>query len=319
MSQCDFSLVICTYNRLEVLKSCLESVIASGKELRFPLSFEIVVVDNNSSDGTFTFAQTIAQNSEVPFQVLKEPQQGLSFARNAGWKSARGLYIGFTDDDARLPKNYFSELAKILEERKNLLFFGGPIELSFDAPPPAWFPKEYGRLANQATGAKILDIPNVTLSGPNFIVKKTVLEDLKGFRTELGMRGDKLGYGEEVDLQIRAKMKAIPIWFFPEISVVHIMSARKISLRWLLHSTLVRGYDARGYLASSPSPLRVLGRFLISLLKAAFIFFLHSGPLKGRIYYALKVPLWEMGIMISFCSQILGLRKYSSEDRNSFH
>ena len=90
------SVVVCTYNRSDILRSCLESL---GAQSANPERFEVLVVDNNSTDGTFEMAVSFS-GCHGNFRVIREPLQGLSNARNRGWREAQGRYVAYIDDDA---------------------------------------------------------------------------------------------------------------------------------------------------------------------------------------------------------------------------
>lgn len=101
-----FSLVIPAYNEEEQIRACLQSV---ARQRIMP--DEVIVVDNNSSDNTVKIAQ------KFPFvKIIREPRQGLRFARNTGIAAAKGALIGRIDADTRLTPNW---TARALELFKN--------------------------------------------------------------------------------------------------------------------------------------------------------------------------------------------------------
>src|SRR5208337_117373 len=94
----DLSVIICTYNRSGHLGNVLKSL--SNQEFPHELQWEILVIDNNSSDNTFEVAGEFRSTSRVPVRYVKEEKQGLSHARNRGVVESKGKYVAFTDDDA---------------------------------------------------------------------------------------------------------------------------------------------------------------------------------------------------------------------------
>src|SRR3989337_1450654 len=94
MSSIDITVVICTYNRCSDLPFALDSVLAQ----RDPPSFEVIVVDNNSTDATAAVVDT-RRAANAHLRYVFEPGQGLPRARNAGILSARSPIIAFMDDD----------------------------------------------------------------------------------------------------------------------------------------------------------------------------------------------------------------------------
>ena len=102
------SVVVCTYNRLEMLKKCLESL----REQSYK-NFEVIVVNDASSDGTKVFLDSI-QTLDLT-ALHHEDNSGLSPSRNDGIKKARYGLIAFTDDDCIADKDWLLEIKKAFE------------------------------------------------------------------------------------------------------------------------------------------------------------------------------------------------------------
>src|SRR6266576_376499 len=103
------SLVICTYNRAFSLGRTLESL----RQMSVPrdLEWELIVVDNNSTDNTRAVVQKFARTAGLTISYFFEAKQGLCHARNAGVANANGEVIAFTDDDVRVAPQWIRELA----------------------------------------------------------------------------------------------------------------------------------------------------------------------------------------------------------------
>ena len=93
----NITVILCTFNRATSLSKALESVACS--ELPESVEWEVLVVDNNSSDRTREVIEEYCRQFPGRFRYLFEPQQGLSSARNAGIREARGDVLAFLDDD----------------------------------------------------------------------------------------------------------------------------------------------------------------------------------------------------------------------------
>ncbi len=94
------SVIVITHNRLPYLKRCLESLARQSFE-----GFEVVVVDDASADGTSDFLRASGQAF-----VRLDKNAGVSGARNAGIRAARGKILAFTDDDCTLPSDWLARL-----------------------------------------------------------------------------------------------------------------------------------------------------------------------------------------------------------------
>ena len=97
------SVIICTYNRCESLRQILQCLLFQDFD---KFKYEIIVVDNNSTDNTREIVTEMSKSSAVSIKYIFENRQGLCYARNTGIQYARGEIIAFTDDDVLLDK-YF--------------------------------------------------------------------------------------------------------------------------------------------------------------------------------------------------------------------
>src|SRR4051794_32553856 len=131
----EVSVVLSTYNRGPLLEPALRSVLAQQQALTPP--FELIVVDNNSTDGTRDIIQRIAAGDPRVRYVFEAPQ-GLSHARNAGIREARAPFIAFTDDDVRAEPDWIAALLRAFRESPEVDFVGGRVLPIWPSPPPAW-------------------------------------------------------------------------------------------------------------------------------------------------------------------------------------
>jgi glycosyltransferase involved in cell wall biosynthesis len=93
----DFSVIIPTRNRVAILKDLLETLAHQDTQGEF--TFEVLVVDNGSTDGTRRMVEAMAASFPASLRCLREPQVGKPFAANAGIAQARAPILVFTDDD----------------------------------------------------------------------------------------------------------------------------------------------------------------------------------------------------------------------------
>src|SRR6266496_2856006 len=118
------SVVIPTYNRAHSLRHTLEAL----REQRVPpeITWEVIVVDNNSSDDTRAVVESLRPTFPAPLLYVFEPHQGTSRARNAGIDQAKGTAISFTDDDT-LPASDWVTRADRALDRQGADVIGGRI------------------------------------------------------------------------------------------------------------------------------------------------------------------------------------------------
>ena len=229
------SVLICTYNRLPFLQKLTASIL---EQLPVDFPLEVVVIDNNSSDGTADFARGLAAEHPA-FRYLFEGRQGLSHARNAGAKAAAHDFLLYLDDDALLPPHYLATFGRLIAEH-DPDFLGGPLYPLYLDPKPAWFPESLEIRKKTAQSGFDKD---VTLTGANYGVKKRVLESVGGFDPRYGMSGGKVGMLEE-RLVIETYRRITPaeqqkVFYSLETFILNATPARRMTMRFQLERIFV--------------------------------------------------------------------------------
>lgn len=231
------SVIICTYNRADLLTDVLQTVCEQTLERS---QYEVIVVDNNSTDDTPSVSHLYA--ARYPnVRYCFEAQQGLSHARNRGWQEAKGQYVGYIDDDCKVPEGWLAA-AKELIERVAPDIFGGPYFAFYNTLKPAWFKDEYGSYAPYAKGTFIKEKPDA-LHGGNLFLRREVLKKVGGFNPELGMVGGEIAYGEETALlrHIHTTMPETVMYYEPKLYLYHLVRPEKMSWRWLIKDRFIKG------------------------------------------------------------------------------
>ena len=137
------TLILCTYNRCRSLAQALES--AAALRLPKPIEWEVLVVDNNSSDQTRHVVEDFRRRYPGRFRYLFEPQQGLSYARNAGVRQAKGDILAFTDDDVTVEPTWLQNLTACLHDGE-WAGAGGRTVLAHPFSPPKWLTRSRSRI-----------------------------------------------------------------------------------------------------------------------------------------------------------------------------
>jgi glycosyltransferase involved in cell wall biosynthesis len=133
--QFDISVVITTYNRCDLLASALASLLAQEAD---GVRFEIIVVDNNSTDGTREVIESSMKANATVLRYIFEGAQGISQGRNAGIRNARAPIIAFTDDDVRVAPDWVRNIKRAFDEHPEADFIGGKILPKWKVAPPRW-------------------------------------------------------------------------------------------------------------------------------------------------------------------------------------
>lgn len=288
-----FSVVICTYNRATLLARALASLAAQTLD---PARFEVVVVDNGSSDNTAAVTARYA-TGRMAVHYVYEHRRGLAHARNSGWQSARGAYVAFTDDDCILPPGWLATAERIAQTQPEV--FGGPYLAYFDISRPAWFKPAYGSSRPYDTARDLQ--PAEYLPGGNLFVHRCLAGEAYGFDPQLGMAGGALGYGEEVALvqQIRRRRPTARIHYDPALYVYHLVRPEKMALRWKARQSMVIGFYYYPVFLRNRLPPHSRGRAMLLTLLRLLALLIEGGVallLRNRRRYPhFAGYLWERG------------------------
>jgi len=186
------SVVICTYNRDKFIGTvliCLAAQTLSKNE------YEIVIVDNNSTDETAEISKNFIQNyPEVNARYVLETNRGLSFARNRGIAEAQSPVITYLDDDAEPVPGYLNEIVSFFETHPDAMGAGGKVIPKYaEGKEPDWMNKYlYGFVGYTDFGehTKQFDKAMKYPTGCNMTYKKALLEQSGGFNNQLTFRSD---------------------------------------------------------------------------------------------------------------------------------
>jgi glycosyltransferase involved in cell wall biosynthesis len=200
----DVSVVVPTYNRSASLEQALRSLFSQKTG---GVSFEIVVVDNNSSDGTPQTVAALGSESPVALRYCREVRQGNAFARNAGVEQAEAAIIAFLDDDVLADETWVCTIKATLDRHPQLSLVGGRILPRWKTDPPSWLtPSQWAPLALLDYGAEALDIAGPTPRGlltANIGIRKEVFDQLGGFLPALQRVQGSIGSMEDHEFLLR--------------------------------------------------------------------------------------------------------------------
>ncbi|GJM28679.1 MAG: glycosyl transferase family 2 [Cyclobacteriaceae bacterium] len=221
MSQPTLSIIVCTYNRDKYLVKCLEHL--SNQSAHNDV-FEIVVVNNNSTDDTDRVCSDFKKNHhEIQFHYVTEKQQGLSICRNRGLKVSAGLLVSYIDDDAFADSDYVKNLIRYFREHPEVDAIGGKVTPVYQGDPPDWMSRYLLPLvASLDKGEQSKPFGGVQFPiGANMAFRRSVFSEAEPFHTGLGRKGKFLGSGEEKDLFYRLKRRKCQIHYVSDVKVLH--------------------------------------------------------------------------------------------------
>lgn len=236
----NLSIVIISYNTEKITRNCIESVVES---INNKIDYEIVVVDNASTDGSVEKIKNLVQI--IPSNNLKiiENRENVGFGRanNQGVKNAKGKYVLFLNSDVVIDKVDFQELMTYLDKNVDIGALTVKVRLINNQIDPAshrgfptlwrsfcffsglegtfgdvYFLKKifggYHLLHNNFNTIHEIDSP----SGAFFLIRTELFRKLGGFDDKFFM------YGEDLDLAYRIKEQGYKIIYYPKWSVTHL-------------------------------------------------------------------------------------------------
>lgn len=225
------SAVICTYNRSQYIEKALESLLAQSLSKEY---FEILVIDNNSSDATAEVVKRY-DSSDSHFNYVFEAKLGLSYARNTGLKMAKGEYIAYLDDDAIANKDWLSQILTSFEKNPSYGAIGGRINPIWEVPKPNWLNDTLLpalTIINWSPTPYLIKNRDTYIAGANIAFRKDLLLTLGGFNTALGRIGNTLLSGEETILLEEIRKKGYEILYSPSIEVAHVVPKGRLHKEW---------------------------------------------------------------------------------------
>jgi len=234
------SAVICTYNRSRMLVGALESLVQQSLD---PHCYEIMVVDNASTDETPEVMRALQEKySEHNIMYIYESRQGAGYARNIGLRHARGRYVAYLDDDARVNPDWLKDALELLESVEPIpICVGGPILPFYDAPKPEWFKDDYETWTHGDEPRRLHR--EEAFAGSNMVWRKEIAESLGGFEVDLGPKGGYFSLGEDTALFDRVwRSFDHPVFYYsPQLSVYHWVAPLKMTVSYQLKWWFVHG------------------------------------------------------------------------------
>ena len=233
------TIAICTYNNAECLGKVLESITKIRSE---DISYEILIVDNNSTDRTKDVYEYYRDKYGDKLRYVFEEKQGLSFARNRALDEAKGEIVSYLDDDVIVDPGWLAAVNSAFINY-NASLVGGKSYLIFPNDPPEWLaPKWESCLSKLDYGEEVLIGTDKDIYGLNYSLLRKAALDAGGFNTEIGRIGKKLFSYEEVDMQNKITANGGIVVYEPKAIVGHIVHPERLTKEWFRKRVY---YDAR--------------------------------------------------------------------------
>ena len=233
------SVIICTYNRDQHIERALQSLVNQDFDKS---AYEIIVVDNNSTDHTPEIIRRFKEKHPQYHIVLtKESRQGLSYARNKGIELAKGTYISYIDDDGIARNDYVRQIKNYTEQFPNDLAFGGKVLPRYETgKEPEWMSKYIERIISVVNlGDEIKILKKIYPVGCNMIFKKSLFDKIGRFNTALKLRSD----DKYIFLKIREA--GYRVLYLPGVVVRHFIDSFRTTLPYVKKVSRLNGEAER--------------------------------------------------------------------------
>jgi glucosyl-dolichyl phosphate glucuronosyltransferase len=234
------TILVCTHNRADLLRGALESL---ERQSLARSRFEVLVVDNASTDGTPAVVAECAARDGIDIRCVREEELGLDAARNRGIREAAGDIVAFLDDDARARSDWAEEILRGFE-RHDAPILGGRVDLAWEAPRPAWFSDALLRyLIHCDYGSEVISVSAPPwLYGTNVAFRKDLFQEIGLFRLDLDRKGDSLMGGGDTELFKRAHALGHRLLYLPSLVVEHLVPASRLTRAFFRERLLYSGY-----------------------------------------------------------------------------
>lgn len=241
------TVIIATYNRSASLMRTLEGLLCQTlpKEL-----WELVVVDNNSTDGTAScVAEFIRANgSRINMRTFLETEQGISPARNRGFKEGAGEYFAFLDDDEIPAPDWTQVYLDFFDAHPEAAEAGGRMIPLYEYEPPKWLSKYTEVLLSglMDKGDEMRPFRKGEYPfGGNIAFRRSTVEKYGMFSSQLGRTGQKLLGGEEKDYAFRLQAAGETIWYVPQSRIDHVIPRERLTRAFVVKLSKMVGMSER--------------------------------------------------------------------------
>jgi glycosyltransferase involved in cell wall biosynthesis len=234
----DFTVAIPTYNGAARLPQVLELLRQQTGTETIP--WEAIVIDNNSNDNTAEVVREFQANwrTDAPLRYCLETQQGLAFARQRAIEEAKGVWVGFLDDDNLPAPDWVATAAQFGRDCPQAGAFGGQIHAKFEAPPPPGIDRVRGFLAIRELGDRPwrFEPQNLRLPpGAGLVVRQQAWTDcVPSDPKTVGNVGTTLARGDDYEPLLYLYRAGWEIWYNPAMHLDHCIPPHRLERDYLV-------------------------------------------------------------------------------------
>lgn len=225
----DLTLLVCTFNRSDDLGEMLETALAQDTDGAF--TYDVIVVDNNSTDGTRAVVEHLIARGHANLHYLFEERQGKSCALNTGLAAVQGWIYTIADDDFLLPKDWLKKIVSAFRSNPDVSFVSGKVLPLWQGEVPPWLSQDHWSalaLADYGDHEFYADErKQVCLLACSFRV--AAVEAVGGYRTGLSVSKDLIGGVEDLDILQRLWKSGRKGLYLPGLAFRHKVPAVRMT------------------------------------------------------------------------------------------
>jgi glycosyltransferase involved in cell wall biosynthesis len=324
----DASVLICTYNRETLLGETLDSLARCRVD---GLRWDVLVVDNNSTDRTREIVTARIGSFPVPLRYLFEPRQGKSNALNTGLAATDAAVVAFTDDDVQFDENWVEQSCRPLVSAAAIDYTGGPVLPIWASPCPPWLDQTradlWGTLAILDYGREpfLFEERRRVPLGANMAVRRSLIDRIGGFHPDLGRRGNSLLGQEQAEFFCRSRASGARGLYVPEMALRHHVPARRLTRSYFRRWWYWKGISKSRL--EQRHPVTEMGVDLSRVRKLLGVpRFMIGSAVRDLMGWAAALLTWKTTdrmrhemMLCYFAGYVVGIRQIERESRRAFY
>jgi GT2 family glycosyltransferase len=240
----DVSVIICTRNRAGRLARALDAIIR--QQMPDARTWETLVVDNDSADGTREVVGRAAASAPVPVRYLSEARTGKSFALTTAIAASTGEILVFTDDDVEPPTGWLASLVTALDQHPECIGAGGAVKPVWDMPLPSWLdprgPHRPKPLVVQFWQGRSDGVAQYAPVGPSCAYRRAAFERYGGYREDFEPLSGGRGHAcEDTEFARRLVRNGEQLWYVASPVVEHPVDPDRLDKSYFVGWSVARG------------------------------------------------------------------------------